>query len=79
MAKKIRVGVIGYGWVATAHIPALNFLLHPLAHSDVRSGTFSAPSTVIKRVQKLPIWNSPPGLQAPGTRPFTRTTSSPES
>ncbi|MEI6236615.1 MAG: Gfo/Idh/MocA family oxidoreductase [Planctomycetota bacterium] len=26
MAKKIRVGVIGYGWVATAHIPALNSL-----------------------------------------------------
>ena len=24
MSKKYNVGVIGYGWVATAHIPALN-------------------------------------------------------
>ena len=24
MSKKYNVGVIGYGWVATAHIPAIN-------------------------------------------------------
>ena len=24
MSKKYNIGVIGYGWVATAHIPALN-------------------------------------------------------
>ena len=24
MSKKLRVGIVGYGWVATAHIPAIN-------------------------------------------------------
>mgnify|MGYP003331136748 CR=1 FL=1 len=24
MSKKYNVGIIGYGWVASAHIPALN-------------------------------------------------------
>ena len=28
MAQKIKVGIIGYGWVATAHIAALNHTTH---------------------------------------------------
>ncbi len=67
MSKKIRVGIIGYGWVATAHIAAINattnaevtavFSSRPLdQNSSAKNGAAQSPrSTISTRCSRIKI------------------------